>query len=611
MLPLSPISNTDTEKTSKCDICVEEEFKYFCDECEKYFCIECNKDCHKRGQALKHNRYEVYSRQAKQVAVCCSAHTNHELTFFCKTCNHAICNACVDLNGSHKKHDFILCSSMADTLIASADELISKIALKEGETYETLEKLEMFQYQLGAPGVFALSKVNTDELKHITSRELAISKVNHHYESIINHTRLLQKRQIQEIEDIVKMRSDAWTKHAESLHMNLVHLDRCVLTLNELKKTTAKEICANYSHLIQSIHDLDQEWICVDITNITSNIHVSVRNSILVDIDKSCYIGGLPPPSHAAIVLFPPPRPGFEIQFTPSVVENEVCEVSFYEVEIKMSDVDYVGGESAHCANISIVPTELEQEKGGGEKDDGDTALHVYSVVATASEQLGLSNNDPVFFGRDIYALVRAVDGNGSRSEACASNRVQVPEYSHRPMRLTYVSDFDKNGALYFIGTAGGTRAYINPHVSGDVVVTWSSKYAGEYHYFVENEYNKLACATNNSTNAYMMVDLGASRRIALNYYSLRHDNYAHWYRRHWNLEGKIDDSKDSTWTIIKEHVMDTSINQPGGTASWPIVNPTHESYRYIRVRTTGKDSDGYTSLRCCGIELYGELFVE
>eukprot|EP00656_Telonema_subtile_P011251 TRINITY_DN15546_c0_g1_i4.p1 TRINITY_DN15546_c0_g1~~TRINITY_DN15546_c0_g1_i4.p1 ORF type:complete len:129 (-),score=16.49 TRINITY_DN15546_c0_g1_i4:10-396(-) len=33
-----------------------------------------------------------------------------------------------------------------------------------------------------------------------------------------------------------------------------------------------------------------------------------------------------------------------------------------------------------------------------------------------------------------------------------------------------YEAPFDGNGVLYFIATAGGTRAWVNPHLSGDVV---------------------------------------------------------------------------------------------------------------------------------------------
>ncbi len=52
---------------------------------------------------------------------------------------------------------------------------------------------------------------------------------------------------------------------------------------------------------------------------------------------------------------------------------------------------------------------------------------------------------------------------------------MQVYRFGPLIVSLRYASDFDQNGLLYYIGSAGGTRAYVNPHVSGDVVVTWSS----------------------------------------------------------------------------------------------------------------------------------------
>jgi hypothetical protein len=39
-----------------------------------------------------------------------------------------------------------------------------------------------------------------------------------------------------------------------------------------------------------------------------------------------------------------------------------------------------------------------------------------------------------------------------------------------------YEAPFDRNGVLYFIGTAGGTREWANPHVSGEVVAAMSSQ---------------------------------------------------------------------------------------------------------------------------------------
>jgi hypothetical protein len=108
-----------------------------------------------------------------------------------------------------------------------------------------------------------------------------------------------------------------------------------------------------------------------------------------------------------------------------------------------------------------------------------------------------------------------------------------------------------------------------------------------------------------------MMVDLGATRRISPNHYSLRHDCSRGHYLRNWLLEGKMDDSDTSAWVVLREHVKDASINGVGAKCSWPVTNVgMNQCYRYIRIRMKGVDSSGHHYLLCSGIELYGDLYI-
>ena len=66
-----------------------------------------------------------------------------------------------------------------------------------------------------------------------------------------------------------------------------------------------------------------------------------------------------------------------------------------------------------------------------------------------------------------------ACSGKGVSASMVLSDR-----FGPLVVSLQYASDFDQNGLLYNIGSAGGIRGYVNPHVSGDVVVycyCWSS----------------------------------------------------------------------------------------------------------------------------------------
>ncbi len=76
--------------------------------------------------------------------------------------------------------------------------------------------------------------------------------------------------------------------------------------------------------------------------------------------------------------------------------------------------------------------------------------------------------------------MVTSTDVNGTSSGKCVSASVILPDwFGPLLVSLRYTSAFDQNGLLYYIGSAGGTREYVNSHVSGDVVVTWSSIASG------------------------------------------------------------------------------------------------------------------------------------
>ena len=146
--------------------------------------------------------------------------------------------------------------------------------------------------------------------------------------------------------------------------------------------------------------------------------------------------------------------------------------------------------------------------------------------------------------GRSVYAVVRGVNGGGLISVPSRSLPVLLPP----PFRsFRYVSDFDENGVLYYLGTGGGTRPWSNPHDSGDVVCSWSSG---------------RVCGGGPS---------------------------------------------DGTWVALRTHTGDVSLNGAGASASWS-VEGARESYRCFRVIQTGVNSINQHYLMCSGVELYGDL---
>ena len=69
--------------------------------------------------------------------------------------------------------------------------------------------------------------------------------------------------------------------------------------------------------------------------------------------------------------------------------------------------------------------------------------------------------------------------------------------------------------------------------------------------------------------------------------------------------------SKDGkNWTTLYTHTDDSSLNEPGSTASWPLEPPEDsQGWRHIRLLQNGKNASGQTHyLSLSGLEIYGTV---
>jgi hypothetical protein len=162
---------------------------------------------------------------------------------------------------------------------------------------------------------------------------------------------------------------------------------------------------------------------------------------------------------------------------------------------------------------------------------------------------------------------------------------------------------------LFHLGTAGGTRAYQNPHAAGAVVASTWIQNSGEPLLFVEHVH--ASAVNNNTTNAassWMAVDLKAARLVP-NHYALRSDKHNGANKlRSWRLEASND---GQAWTILRAHGSDASLRDgPMSVAAWPLDAAAVAgcSFRHFRIVQTGPNSSGDSYLMCAGIELYGVL---
>eukprot|EP01047_Picozoa_sp_COSAG01_P011117 COSAG01_NODE_485_length_16397_cov_48.193827_10_plen_594_part_00 len=166
---------------------------------------------------------------------------------------------------------------------------------------------------------------------------------------------------------------------------------------------------------------------------------------------------------------------------------------------------------------------------------------------------------------------------------------------------------FDTAGVLYHIATEGGTSAWVNPHTAGRVVASLSSRgsYLSAAASFVQHG-GVSTLWTQDKSNSWMAVDLGAERRLAVNHYALRHGGAGgNFVLRNWELQASQDGVE---WTTLRRHDNDRTMEAKGYfVAQWAIEGLT-TAYRHFRVHQHGRNWPGSEELLCNGIELYGAL---
>ena len=217
----------------------------------------------------------------------------------------------------------------------------------------------------------------------------------------------------------------------------------------------------------------------------------------------------------------------------------------------------------------------------------------VLALDAAAARALGLSDED-----------ARKVDQGMPGREfvfECVDNSVKGN------------GKFDQAGVLNHIGTAGGTRAWVNPCTSGDVSVVWSEKGKGKEEFFVSKPDEKPAACSFaqcvGQSRPWMCVDLGAARVMVVRQYALRHEGSQSHALRNWELQGA--NAADGPWTTLRRHENDESIElRKGFVAAWPVEDVV-APFRFFRLHMHGKNSSDNDDLSCAGIELYGLLIED
>ena len=187
--------------------------------------------------------------------------------------------------------------------------------------------------------------------------------------------------------------------------------------------------------------------------------------------------------------------------------------------------------------------------------------------------------------------------------------------------KFKYKSDFDHNGALYYLGTKGLTKNYENPHKLKLIKAFGSSLLSGNFYDFVGRKFTDLS--TENEENSFFGIDLGPERYLIPTAYSIKNRDSDKDVLLCWNFQGSNDkinfeildkrifmsetDEKLNDKTRKCRHML----KKPKTTSTWGVSKSIREKYpdgfRYFLLKQIGKNSSNNYNLAISGFELYGE----
>ena len=201
------------------------------------------------------------------------------------------------------------------------------------------------------------------------------------------------------------------------------------------------------------------------------------------------------------------------------------------------------------------------------------------------------------------------------------SNIYNIPSTKRYNPKFKYKSDFDHNGALYYLGTQGLTKRYENPHKLKLVKAFGSSLLSGNFSDFVGRNYVNLS--TENEENSFFGVDLGPNRYLIPTSYSIKNRDSDTNVLLCWNFQGSNDKinfeilDKRIFMSETDENLNDKTrkcrhmLKKPKTTSTWGISKIIREKYpngfRYFLLKQIGKNSSRNYNMTISGFELYGE----
>lgn len=171
-------------------------------------------------------------------------------------------------------------------------------------------------------------------------------------------------------------------------------------------------------------------------------------------------------------------------------------------------------------------------------------------------------------------------------------------------LELTYQSNGDTNGLIYYLGTNKLSQTFSNPVESGAVVVTESSfiNTSTKGKFAFDRNINNVFYSANQPGN-YLKLNIGDARKLKVKGYSMRAIGGTDNALRNWKLQGSDD---DANWTDIDSQSNAASFSNN----AWFYKEITGQTtrFKFFRILSNGQDANGNNFLVLNELELYGTL---
>lgn len=171
----------------------------------------------------------------------------------------------------------------------------------------------------------------------------------------------------------------------------------------------------------------------------------------------------------------------------------------------------------------------------------------------------------------------------------------------------------DNNLAFYGIIHHLSEACGGNVHLHNIVDVACSSCYLshGSRENSVDLNNPRNYFQSNNERDAWLQYDF-KDKKIRPTHYSIRsrHD-FKNNFMVNWIIEGSNSDGENKDWKILDRRSNVTCLCEQNAQNTFDInsILEPNESFRFLRIRQTGSDSDGLYYLTFSALEFFGTIF--